>query len=148
MADTWHGYIVIERNTLGDGNWDALVAVFDNMGNLTGSFPQYCTQKRASLDGNAVIYESAFNPSEVSVDEFKQFLADEFSVDVADIEDTQSVVSYGDYDTAVWVFAYPISGDDRFTVRRFGRGETWGISRNECIGYLSANIEDWENPLP
>jgi len=142
----WHGYFVIEREVahLGINNWNTLTALFLAMGTHDSPFPMYNNHHRFSLDGNSVIIESLFDPTEVTVQEFKQLLADTFGVDVADIEDVQSVVSYGDYATSVWVFNYPIGGDTRFTVRRFGQGGSWEVSRNECLGYIAANIASWE----
>lgn len=143
MAD-WHGYFVVERQNIGSGNWETLQGLFENMGTHDSQFPMYNNHWRCRLDGDAVICESNFDTDEITVDAFKQLLADTFGVDVADIEDIQSVVLYGDYDTAVWVYSYPVGGDDRFTVRRFGRGGEWVESQNECLGYLVLHETLWE----
>jgi len=140
----WHGYFVVERNTVGIGNWQALLLLFDQMGTKESIYPAYNNHFRTRLDGNAKIYESLFEPEGVSIHDFKHFLADEFIVAFDDIGDTQFVESYADYDSNVWVFSYPVGGDDRFTVRRFGRGGTWEESWNECEGYLTMNLNQWE----
>ena len=144
MMANWHGYFVVERQSISIENWDALIALFEAMGQHDTSFPMYNNHWRARLDGDAVIYESNFDTTEVSVEAFKQLLADEFGVDVADIEDEQSIVVYGDYETNVWQFIYPIAGQDRFKVERFGHGGDWEVSRNECLGYLSLFHNEWD----
>ena len=140
----WHGYFVVEKQNIGAGNWESLKALFEGMGTDDSPMPAHNNHRRTRLDGNAVIYESRFDSDEVSLGAFKQLLADEFGVDVNDIESTTDIVVYGDYDTAVWQFAYPVGGDDRFQVERFGRGGgDWEVSRNECLGYLFDNAAEW-----
>lgn len=139
-----HCYFVVERQNISIANWDVLKALFEAMGQHGSPFPMYNNHWRIRLDGDAVIYESNFDTTEVSVEAFKQLLADEFGVDVSEIEDEQSVVVYGDYETNVWQFIYPIAGQDRFKVERFGRGGDWEMSRNECLGYLALFRNEWE----
>lgn len=138
----WHGYIVIERGTVGIGNWTSLIAVFEGMGTHDSAFPAENTHDRPRLDGDAVIYESAFDPTEITIEQFKELLAAEFGLDVADIEHTIGAEDYAGYGTTVWEFLY--SGVVRFLVRRFGQGGTWPQSRLECLGYLAANSAEWE----
>ncbi|MHC4621042.1 MAG: hypothetical protein ACYTEQ_25120 [Planctomycetota bacterium] len=140
----WHGYFVVERQNIGSGNWASLRALFEMMGTHDSLIPAYNNHFRARLDGDAVIYESQFNPTEVTIDEFKQLLADEFSVPIGDIQDVQSVVSYTSvYETAVWEFFY--SAVLRFTVRRFGRGGDRLVSLAETHAYFAANLAAWES---
>jgi hypothetical protein len=138
----WHGYFVVERGTIGSGNWAALQAVYEAMGTHDSTMPAENNHKRARLDGDAVIYESSFDPTEVSIAQFKQLLADEFSLDVEDIEHTVGSDDYAGYGTTVWEFLY--NDVARFTVRRFGGGGTWAESRAEVLGYLSDNAASWE----
>jgi hypothetical protein len=142
MADI-HTYIVVERATIGSGNWVALRALFEAMGTHDSAFPAHNNHKRTRLDGEAVIYESAFDPAEVSLAAFKELLADEFGVDVEDIEHNTSAEDYAGYGTTVWEFLY--NAVVRFTVRRFGGGGTWAESRAEVLGYLALNGEAWES---
>lgn len=143
----WHGYIVIERLNIGIGNWQALVALFENMGTHDSTMPAENTHDRTRLDGDAVIYESLFDPDEVSVGQFKQLLADEFGVSVGDILDTTEIVDYAGRETMLWTLYYDeiTSGEDRFQVERFGRGGTWDQSGDECRAYLAANAGEWES---
>ena len=142
----WHGYILIERLNIGADNWSALRALFEDMGTHDSIIPANNTHHRTRLDDDAVIYESLFEPDEVSVDTFKQLLAAEFDVPVENILDTTAIVDYAAYGTTVWTFYYDeiTPGEDRFKVERFGRGGTWPESGAECRAYLAANAEQWE----
>lgn len=143
---TWHGYIVIERLNIGADNWSALVALFEQMGTHDSPLPCRNTHDRTRLDGNAVIYESQFDASEITVEQFKQLLADEFSVPVENILDTTEIVDYAGHETTRWTLYYDevVAGEDRFLVERFGRGGTWAESGDECRAYLAANAAEWE----
>ncbi len=138
----WHGYIVIERGTVGAGNWSSLQTLFEDMGTHQCPYPCWNTHWRARLDGDAVIYESKFDPDEVSVDSFKELLADEFGVDAGDIEHTTAKADYAGHGTTVWEFLY--GGVVRFVARRFGQGGDWTASGDECRAYLIENMEEWE----
>jgi hypothetical protein len=138
----WHGYFVVERGSIGSENWTALQALFENMGTHGNKFPAFNNHKRVRLDGDAIIYESAFDPSEVTIEQFKQLLADEFSVPIQDIDSNTSQDDYAGYGTTVWDFLY--NAVSRFIVRRFGGGENWQASRQECIGYLIQNTALWD----
>lgn len=141
-----HCYFVTERGTVSAGNWASLLALFDAMGTQGSPFPMYNNHKRARLDGDAVIYESNFDTTEVSVDAFKQMLADEFGVDIGDIDDIQSQDNYAGIGTVTWAFLY--GAIERFVVRRFGGGgAAWEQSRVEAIGYLKLYQNEWESQL-
>lgn len=139
----WHGYFVVERGTIGGGNWDTLRVLFEAMGTHDATLPAYNNHRRTRLDEDAVIYESRFDTSEVSIAAFKQLLADEFGVDVNDIEHTIDSASYAGGSTTIWSFLY--NAIERFSVGRFGAGgSTWQQSGDECRGYLAANRAEWE----
>lgn len=139
----WHGYIVVQRLNIGIDNWNTLIVLFEDMGTEGSQMPAFNTHWRATLDGDAVIYESMFDTSEVSVEAFKQMLADEFSVPVEDIDDVQTEESYAGGTTTVWTFIY--SAIDRFKVERFGDGgSNWPQSGDECRGYLKLHRDQWE----
>jgi hypothetical protein len=74
----WHGYFVVERLNPGDANWSGLRSLYLAMGTHDSAFPCNNTHIRARMDGGAVIYESLFDPAEVSIPAFKQLLADAF----------------------------------------------------------------------
>ena len=138
-------YLVVERQNIGPGNWAALRALFENMGTAGSKYPVWNNHDRERLDGDAVIYESRFDTTEVSLEAFKQMLADEFSVDVADIESVTTAADYAGIGTTVWQFNY--GGQERFKVERFGDGgASWMDSGDECRGYLKLNAAEWEPP--
>jgi len=132
----------VERGQIGVGNWDALIALFKAMGTHDNPFPCHNNHDRARLDGDAVIYESLFDPDEVSIEAFKQLLADEFAILVEDIEHTTAQDDYAGHGTTVWTFLY--NAVVRLAVRRFGRGGTWQESGDECRGYLVLYRDEWE----
>lgn len=138
----WQGYFVAERLNIGAGNWAQLQALFEDMSTLDSKFPAWNNHKRTRLDGDAVIYESQFDTDEVSGAAFRQLLADEFGVLVDDIDQQTSQDDYAGIGTTVWTYSY--DAIERFIVRRFGKGGTWGESRAECLGYLKANATEWE----
>lgn len=136
-------YFVAERLNIGSGNWDQLQALFEGMGTSESKFPAYINHWRERLDGDAVIYESRFEPGEVSGAKFRQLLADEFGVDVQDIDQVITQEDYSGAGTVVWTYSY--NAIERFIVRRFGPGAvTWEESRLECLGYLKAKQAEWE----
>ena len=143
----WRGYFVVERLNIGVGNWDALRALFEDMGTHDATLPAYNNHWRTRIDGDAVIYESRFDPDEVSVEQFKQVLADQFEVPVESILNTTEQVDYAGHGTTRWVYYYDeiTPGEDRFLVERFGMGGTWAQSGDECRGYLKAHQEQWES---
>lgn len=141
----WHGYIVAERGIVGIGNWEHLIIVFEKMGTKDSPMPARNTHWATRLDGNAIIYESAFDPSEVSQEGFKELLATEFNVQIEDIQVIVDEASYAGGFTRVWDYHYPIGGDLRFTVRRFGGWSVgWDTSGDECRGYLALYRDEWE----
>lgn len=141
----WHGYFVVERGAVGINNWNHLIQVFEEMGTHKSPMPARNTHWRTRLDGDAGIYESAFESGEVGLKGFKELLAAEFDVPVEDIQAIASEASYAGGFTRVWEYHYPIGGDLRFTARRFGGGAAnWGQSRLECLGYLALYQNEWE----
>lgn len=139
----WHGYFVVERLNIGISNWNALIVLFEAMGTESSPIPAFNNHWRKRIDDNAVIYESMFDTSEVSISAFKQMLADEFGVPVEDIEDVQTEESYAGGTTIVWTFLY--NAVERFKVERFGgSGSTWTQSGDECRGYLFFYRDEWE----
>ncbi len=135
-------YFVAERLNIGIGNWTQLQALFEGMGTSDSKFPAWNNHKRTRLDGDAVLYESRFEPGEVSGAKFRQLLADEFGVDVQDIDQVITQEDYAGVGTVVWTYSY--NAVERFLVRRFGPGQvTWEQSRQECLRYLKANAVAW-----
>lgn len=138
----WRGYWVCERSTLGVNNRDALLALFDAMGTHDSPFLMNNNHYRIRLDGDAKLYESNFDPAEVSITQFKQLLAGEFGVPVEDIDNVTTQDDYAGFGTTVWTFSY--NSIDRCVMCRFGGGGTWAESNAECLGYLKLYQAEWE----
>lgn len=149
MADWWQGYFTVERLNIGAGNWSTLQGMFEGMGEHGSPFPCYNNHKRTRLDGDAVVYESRFDADEVSVAQFKELLAETFSVPVGDILHTTEQLDYAGHGTTRWTFYYDeiTPGEDRFLVERFGQGGTWQESGDECRGYLALYASEWEEEV-
>lgn len=150
MADSWHGYVMLERVTanLNQGNFDTLRDAFRAVTPVEpGGFPAYIMHTRANIAEDKEIFECKFAPADVEVQSFKQFMATLFGQDVENIEDEiLETVSYsgGGRETRRWGFNFPVAGARRLEVVRFGRGGTWLESLLETTAYFLANIEEWE----
>lgn len=147
MAEEWwHGYFAVIRLNIGAGNWANLQDLYEAMGTHECPFPCFNNHWRTRLDGDAVIYESLFDPDEVSVQAFKELLADTFGVSVEDIYHTVDSASYSGDTTTIWAFYYDAieEGKDRFQVERFGNGHAWELSRQEALGYVKLYQDEWD----
>jgi len=142
-----HQYFVVERQNIGASNWETLVGLFEAMGTSNSPFPAFNNHWRTRLDGSAVIYESNFDSSEVSIPAFTQLLADEFAVDASAIINTAGSTKYSPSgSTRTWQFDY--NAINRFEIQRFGGGgASWEQSRIETLGYLSSNSIAWEEEI-
>ena len=139
----WHGLFVAERLSISAANWAQLQALFEDMGTIGSKVPAINNHKRTRLDGDALIYESRFDPLEVTGAAFRQMLADEFGVPVGDIAQITTQDDYAGHGTIVWTYSY--TAVDRFIVRRFGGGISGRMeSLGECLGYLAVNQALWE----
>jgi hypothetical protein len=145
---TWHGYVLIEKTAnLNQENFDTLRDSFRVLNAVNPTQPAHVMHTRVSLDTSAEVFECQFDPADVEVSRFSQFMADLFGVNVVDVEDTIiETVSYSGLDgveSRRWGFNYPVAGAQRLQVVRFGRGGSWQDSRQECVGYLIANSAAW-----
>jgi hypothetical protein len=139
---TWHGYFALEILNLTDPQRDTLVDAIRSLVHSTRSrFPQYDLNVRVRPDGDAAIFEAAFNEDNLTVSWFKDRLAAVFEIDPATIDHRTSQTQYG----PVVVFERP-SGTDRIRVALFGGvGADWEDSRRACVAYLSDNAAEWES---
>lgn len=147
----WNGYIQFEAITLSQANFDALCETFAALPPVEPVGPNDFMHGRIRNDGLARGFEMKFDPAQVEVDTFKQFMADLFEVPVEDVGDTIfDTLSYSGEgrETRIWSFTYPAGVTERLRVYRFGRGETWDTSRLERKAYLFANKAAWEPAIP
>jgi hypothetical protein len=148
----WNGYIGVWRNVanLNAANFATLIEAMQALGPQSGTVPATLNHDRGNLDDPPTRYnfQASFDSTEVSLDKFKQMMADLFGKPVEDIGDTFVDVSYsgGGRESRVWTFSFPAGITDRVEVVRFGRGGSWAESYQEEAAYREANAADWELP--
>lgn len=149
----WHGYFGIENLALTTGQRDQLVAALRQLGPGSDPSPARLCHWRTRTDGQAAIFEAAFDETMITVQAFKNRLGTIFNVDPATIGSVISHQLFSALNTAVIVFAR--GGTNRLRVTLFGvtvdesTGEvtywpTWDESRVEARAYLVANAAAWE----
>ena len=143
MAD-FRGYFGIENINLNAEQKATLVQELRELGPSTNPQPAYLCHWRTRLDNEAAIYESLFDENNLTIAKFKQRLGAIFNVDPATIDHTTAQRDYAGYGTPVVTFS---RGDtDYLRMALFGgTGATWEESRREVLGYLYANISEWES---
>ncbi len=140
----WNGYILFEKTAnLSQANFNALTDAYRALEPVDPLLPADVMATRRKVDNSAEVFECKFDPAAVDVASFKQFMADLFGVDVADVEDEiLEDVSYSglpDTESRRWGFNYPVGGAQRLQVVRFGRGGTWQQSQLEGLAYITAD---------
>ncbi len=152
----WNGYLRVDRNVanLNEANFATLMEALLAMGPQSTSAegglgqPANVTHDRPNDPDAPVKYflKANFDPSEVTIETWKQFMADLFDgVEAEDIGDTFSDVSYsgGGRETREWTFSLPDGVTDRVVFARFGRGGSQEDSRLELLAYLDNNPAEW-----
>ena len=149
----WNGYLRADQKQLPDEDFATLILAMLAMGpQSTGAEggedqPVNVTHERPNDPDTPVKYimQANFLPEEVSVEGFRQMMADLFGQPVEDIGTSISDVSYsGDgRETREWTFSYPDGVTDRVVIARFGRGSTQADSKKEARAYLTTNAAEW-----
>ena len=151
MANRWNGYLRVDRivANLNEANFATLIEAMAELGpqsiNAEGALgqPVNVTHDRPNDPDIPIkyIFQANFDPSEVTIETWKEAMADLFGVDPGDIGDTFVDTSYsgGGRETREWTFSLPDGVTDRVVFARFGRGESQEISRLEVLAYLKAN---------
>lgn len=142
----WHGYFTIRRLTVGDANWQALIALVDQI-QTNGDRAEYQLEDRTNLAGDAVNYEGRYNDGAVEFDKFAQKLATAFDVDVGDISINETQAIYSDQPTVKATYVY--GGQDRFSVELMGCAAdddlcSWQQSGNETRAMMASQAVEWE----
>ena len=140
----WHGYLGVENLALNATQKATLVAALRALGPATHPSPACLCHWRTRLDGEAAIFEALFNEDDLTVTRFKNGLAAIFGVAADSIDHAISNASFASGSTPVVTFSR--TGTDYLRVALFGGvGADWNESRDECRGYLAANMAEWEN---
>ena len=130
-------YFGIENINLNVAQRELLVDALKLLGDNESPFPNFRNHRRVRLDGDAVIFEARWNKDNITVDKFKIYLGNIFSVDPATI-DHATIPN----DNIVVVFSH--TGTDYLRVAFFGGLDcTWEESRQATLAYLKANQELW-----
>jgi len=141
---SWHGYFAVEDVNLTDNQRDTLIAVLKSLGPETHPQPACLNHWRTRLDGDAAIFEALFNEDILTVDAFKDRLANIFDIEPETIDHDLIVYHFGDGNTPVAVFSR--NGTNYLRMALFGGpSATWMESGDECRAYLAANAEEWES---
>jgi hypothetical protein len=142
---TWHGYFGIEDLNLTANQRAILIDVLRNMGPRNDPQPAYNNHWRTRLDNQAAIFEAAFNEANLTIPRFKEILGNIFNVNPAAIMHTTTNRSYSPGgNTPIVVFSF--ATEDKIRVALFGGvGATWQGCRREVLGYIKANLEQWQS---
>lgn len=136
---TRHCYIGTENLNLNATQRDTLIAALKALGPASDPQPARLNHWRIRLDGEAVIFEALFNTDNISVQAFKNRLANIFSVDPDTVDDATQQTAYGPAVT------FSRGGTDYLRFLLFGgAGATWQESGDACRAYLIANAAEWE----
>lgn len=143
---TWHGYWTLENLNLNATQRSTLRAAildyFHDHREPTHQ-PAELLHTRISLDGSKVILEAKFDESHLTVNRFKQFLANVFNVTVGTIDSTSASVQLAGRATPVITFGR--GGTNYIRVALFGGvGATWQQSRDAVIAYLDSARAEWD----
>jgi hypothetical protein len=117
------------------------------MGPRNDPQPAYNNHWRTRLDNQAAIFEANFLEDNLTIQRFKEILGNIFNVDPDTIDHDTNQVSFSPGgNTPLVTFIH--GGQNKIRVALFGGvGAAWQGSRREVLGYIKANLEDWEEPL-
>ena len=139
----WHGYLAMENVGLNAAQKATLIAAIKALGPGNDPQPARLNHWRTRLDGEAAIFEAAFDEDNLTVAVWKQRLGDIFGVSWVTIGHTATDVIFDSLVTPVIMFHR--LGVDYLRVALFaGVGATWDQSHDEVMGYLALYHDEWE----
>ena len=139
----WHGYFGIENLALNDSQRAELVAALRALGPSSDPQPARLIHWRTRLDGDAAIFEALFDEAHLTIDTFKNQLAQIFDIDPATIDHSVTSQLFDTYPTPIVTFSR--SGTDYLRLALFGGlSATWAGSGAETLAYLALYAEQWE----
>lgn len=139
----WHGYIGIENLALNASRRQTLIDALKQLGPRSDPQPARLCHWRTRLDGEAALFEAAFNEDNLTIAKFKDWLASIFGVDSVTIDHRVTSYQFADGDTPAVVFSRLEIDLLRFSLFG-GQGASWMQSGDECRGYLAVNRDEWE----
>lgn len=140
----WHGYFAAEDLALTEEQRLLVWQVIKDMNYYDSNYAHFKNHSRMSLDGTKIIVEARFDTDGLTVNAFKQKLADAVGVSTAIITSSSTNVTFVSLPTPVVTFG--AGGTDRLRVALFGgTNATWEQSLVEVTKYLKNNIAEWED---
>lgn len=148
MANLWRGYFGIENLNLTNPQRALLVNDLERLGPDVHPQPAYLCHWRYRLDNDAAIYEALFDFDQLTIARTKARLGTIFGVSPATIASNLTNVSFAGLTTTVITFSR--AGTDYLRMALFGgTGSDYNDSHEEVLGYLFANLDQWEpEPVP
>lgn len=139
---TWSGYIGIENLTLTGPQKATLVTALQALGPSNDPQPSELMHWRVRLDNNAVIYRARFQDGDLTTTNLRQFIANVFSVAVAQVTAGTGSVTFLALPSPVVTLTYQASARLRFVLFG-GLAATVAQSNAEVLAYLAANALAW-----
>lgn len=146
MSLQW-SYFGIENIALTAGQRATLIAALQAIGPASDSQPSHIHHWRVRLDNDAVIFEAAYDSSELTVAAFKQYLATTFGVAVGQITSAASSATFDTLPSTVLTFSYQATARMR-AVLFGGVSASHAESRDEAAAYLASNSAAWDAATP
>lgn len=133
----WHGYILVEDLGMTVNQRETLIDFFKTLGENNSTQPAFRNHRRIRLDSKAVIFEARFNKDNLTIQKFKDKLAEIFNIEASEILHSAS--------NGFVTFAK--NGDKLLTTLFGGNNSTWEESRLSCSAYLKTNQLLWEEDI-
>ena len=146
---TWLGYFGVEDLGLTAGQRQTLITELRTLGQANATSKASNTQLinhwRTRLDGKAAIFEALWNEENISVTGVINRHAAIFQAYPASITHNTVPQSFSGYSTPIVTYS---RGGQKLRLALFaGLNSSWETSRLEALGYLAANIEQWEEEI-
>ena len=136
-----HLYLAIENVGLTSAQRDTFIDALKQLGPQSHPSPACLCHWRVRLDNEAVIFEALFNEDNLTIDAFRNKLANIFDVEPSTITNSVQQTQYGP------LVMFARSGD-RLRFLLFGStNATWMESGDACRAFLMDNRDDWETEL-
>lgn len=119
-----------------------LVQALQALGPASDPQPAELMHWRVRLDGDAVIFRARFQDGDLTTANLRQFLANAFSVPVAQITSNVGSVTFLSLPSPVVTMTYQSIQRLRFVLFG-GLGATTAQSNAEVVAYLIANAAAW-----
>jgi hypothetical protein len=135
-------YIGTENIALTAPQKATLATALQALGPVSHPQPSELMHWRTRLDGNAVIFRALFQDSDLTVANLRQFIANVFSVPVAQVTATNSSTTFKTLPSPVITMTFQAIDRMRFVLFG-GLAATTQQSNDEVVAYLIANAVAW-----